>query len=65
MKTKYSIEITDLRHQLDHITSKRIQLLQEYGADPNHARLFLILIKRRENDLISDEINYLKLELYI
>ena len=54
MKTKYPIEITDLRHQHDHITSKRIQLFQEYGTDPDNARLFLILIKRREIELISD-----------
>ena len=31
MKTKYSIEIIDLRHQPDHITPKKIQLFQEYG----------------------------------
>ena len=54
MKAKYSIGIIDLRHQPDHITSKRIQLFQENGTDPENARLFLILIKRREIELISD-----------
>ena len=54
MKTKYSIGITDLGHQLDHINYKRIQLLQKNGTDPDNARLFLILIKRREFELISD-----------
>ena len=29
MKTKYPIEIKDLRHQSDHITPKKIQLFQE------------------------------------
>ena len=50
MKTKHSIGITDLRHQLDHITSKRIQLFQEYGK----AGLFLLLTKLKEIELLSD-----------
>ena len=40
MKTKYPIEIIDLRHQVDHITPKKIQLFLEYGADPENARFF-------------------------
>ena len=54
MKTKYAIEIFDLRHQSDHITPKKIKLFHEYGTDPDNARLFLILIRRREIELISD-----------
>ena len=54
MKTKYPIGLIDLRHQPDHITLKKIQLFQEYGAVPINARLFLILIRRREIELISD-----------
>ena len=54
MKTKYPIEIIDLRHQSDHITPKKIQLFLEYGADPDNARFFLILIRRRGIELISD-----------
>ena len=54
MKTKYPIEIIELRHQPDHITPKKNQLFLEYGADPENARFFLILIRRRENELISD-----------
>ena len=54
MKTKYPIEIIDLRHQADHITPKKIQLFLEYGEDPENARFFLILIRRREIELISD-----------
>ena len=54
MKTKYPIEIIDLRHQSDHITPKKIQLFHEYGTDPDNARLFLILIRQREIELISD-----------
>ena len=54
MKTKYPIEIIDLRHQSDQITPKKIQLFLEYGADPDSAIFFLILIRRREIELISD-----------
>ena len=54
MKTKYSIGITDLRHQPDHITSKKTQQFQGYGSDPDNARLFILLIKRRETDILSD-----------
>ena len=54
MKTKYPIETIDLRHQSDHITPKKIQLFHEYGTDPDNARLFLILTRRREKELISD-----------
>ena len=54
MKTKYPIEVIDLRHQADHITPKKIQLFMEYNADPENARFYLILIRRREIELISD-----------
>ena len=54
MKTKYPFEIIDLRYQSDHITPKTIQIFHEYGTDPDKARLFLILIRRREIELISD-----------
>ena len=54
MKSKYPIEIIDLRHQADHITPKKIQLFLEYGADPENASFFLILVRRREIELISD-----------
>ena len=58
MKTKYSIQVIDLRFQPDHITPKKIQLFEEYRAEPannpNSARLYVILIRRREIELISD-----------
>ena len=54
MKTKYPIEVIDLGHQSEHITAKKIQLLMEYDADPENARFYLILIRRREIELISD-----------
>ena len=54
MKTIYPIGITGLGHQLDHITPKNVHLLQEYGADPDNTRLFLILFRRREIELRGD-----------
>ena len=54
MKTKYPVEIIDLRHQSDRITPKKIQLFLEYGVDPENARFFLKLIRRREIELLSD-----------
>ena len=54
MKTKYPVEKVDLRHQSDLITPRRTQLFHEYGTDPENHRLFLKLISRRENELITD-----------
>ena len=68
MKTKYPIETIDLRHQSDHITSKKIQLFQEYSSDPENAKFYLIIIRRREIELISDGntlIEVLKYESFI
>ena len=45
MKTKCSIRIIDLRHQLDHIIPKKNQKFLDFGTDPDNARLFLILGK--------------------
>ena len=58
MTNIYPIQVIDLRFQADHITPKKIQLFEEYRADPannpNNARLYVILIRRREIELISD-----------
>ena len=54
MKTKYPIQMIDLRFQSDHITPEKIQLFEEYREDPANATLYVILIRRREVELISD-----------
>ena len=54
MKIKYSIQVIDLRYQADHITPEKIQLFEEYRADPANARLYVMLIRRKEIELISD-----------
>ena len=54
MSTNYPIGIIDVRHNPDHITLKKIQLFQEYGNNPNIARLFFILITRRGIEYTSN-----------
>ena len=48
MKTNYPIQKIDLRFQVDHIAPQKIQLYEEYrdetANNPNHARLFVILV---------------------
>ena len=54
MKSKYPIQVIDLRFQTNHISPKKIQLFEEYRLDPFNARLYIILIRRREIEFISD-----------
>ena len=54
MKYIYPVQITDLRHQVDHITPKKIQLFEEFSEDPNNERLFPILARHRQVEMISD-----------
>ena len=54
MKYFYPTQITDLGHQVDHITPNKIQLFEEFSEDPANERLFLILIRHRQIELISD-----------
>ena len=42
MKYFYPIQITDLRHQVDHITPKKIQFFEEFSEDPNVERFSYI-----------------------
>ena len=54
MKYLYPIQITDLRYQVDHITPKKIQLFEEFSEDPANERLFIILVRNRQFEMISD-----------
>ena len=54
MKNLYPIQITDLRHQVDHLTPKKIQIFEEFSEDPANERLFLIMIRHRQVEMISD-----------
>ena len=63
MKYLYPIQITDLRHQVDHITPKKIQLIEEFSEDPANERLFLILIRHRQIEMISDGIKIIEVKV--
>ena len=54
MKYRYPIQITDLRYQVDHVSPKKIQLFQEFSEDPANERLFIILVRHRQIEIISD-----------
>ena len=56
LKNKNPIRVIDLRHQFDHKTPKQIQLFEEFITDPTNvnARLFVILIKHRQTEMMSD-----------
>ena len=54
MKYLYPLQITVLRHQVDHLTPKKIQIFEEFSEDPADERLFLILLKHRQVEMISD-----------
>ena len=54
MKYLYPIQITDLRHQFDHLTPKKMQLFEDFSEDPANERLFIILIRHRKVEMISD-----------
>ena len=49
MKNKYPIQLIDLRFQVNHNNPKKKGLFEEYRGATNNARLFVILIKHREN----------------
>ena len=48
MENKNPIQVIDLRHQYDHITSNKIRLFQDFfaGAGNVNARLFVKLIRQ-------------------
>ena len=53
-KNFYPFQVTDLRHQVDQITPKKNQLFEEFSGDPAHERLFIVLTRHRQFDMISD-----------
>ena len=56
MKNKYPLQVIDLRHQVDYVSPKKIQLFEEFNTDSANvkARIFNTLIRQRQNELISD-----------
>ena len=56
LKNFYLFQVFDLKHQFDHVSPKKIQLIEKYRNDTNNARIFVILIRHRENMMVSDGI---------
>ena len=45
VKNIYPIQVIDLRFQVDHINPKKIQLFEEYRADPSKCSFILNINK--------------------
>ena len=54
LKKIYPIKIRALRHQTDHTPPKKFQFFLENSADPENAKICLIVFRRREIELIND-----------
>ena len=65
MKTKYPIQVIDLRHQIDHISPKKIQLFEEYANNPVYPnkRLYVILIRNKQFEMISDGNKFIEVKV--
>ena len=55
LKIFYPTQIIDLRHQVDQITPRKIQLFVEVDHDPNTGSLFFILVRHRQVAIISND----------
>ena len=62
MKNKYSIQVIDLRVQVDHFNPNEIQLFEKYRDATANVRLFMLLIRHRETKVVSDEGKIRKIE---
>ena len=54
MKNFYPIQVTDLRFRFDHITPKKIQMFEEKSENLDKERLFDILVRHRQIEMISN-----------
>ena len=53
----------DLKHQPDPITPKKNQLFQEFVDDPEIAKFYLLLIRRREIEMKGDGIKLIDVKV--
>ena len=65
MKNKYPIQVIDLRHQIDHISPKKIQVFEEYKNDPVYVnkRLYFILFRHKQIEMISDGSKFIEVKV--
>ena len=54
MKSFYPNQVIDLRFQIDYVTPKKIRLFEEYEETPENTNIYVILIKHREINMVSD-----------
>ena len=54
MKTKIPLQVIGLSFQVDHNNPKKNQLHQEDRVNTSFARLFMIIIRHRKPNMISD-----------
>ena len=54
MKIFFPIQVIDLRFRNDHIKPKKKQLFEELSEKPENGRLFVILIRHKQIETISD-----------
>ena len=52
MQNFYPIQVFDLRFQVDHDTSEKLQKFEEFSEEPDIERLFIFLIRHRQIELI-------------
>ena len=65
MKTNYPIQVIDLSFQVDHIIPKKFQVFDVYRGATRIARLFMIIVRHREIEMISDGIKITKINTNI
>ena len=63
MKNFHPIQTIDLRFQVDHNTPKKIQLFEDFSGDLDNERLFVILIRHRQIETISDGNKIIELQV--
>ena len=54
MENFYSSNVFVSRHQVDFVSPKKIQLFEEYRNDTASARIFVIFIRHRHFEMISN-----------
>ena len=54
IKTFYPNQVIDLEFQIDYITPKKNRLFEGYENTPENTNLYVILIKHRQINLVSD-----------
>ena len=54
MKTYYPIQLFDLRFQIHYVKPNKARLFAEYESAPEHTNLYVLLMKHKEIEKVSD-----------